>query len=206
MAQLPRDARRIVVRGASGSGKTTMARRISAALGVPHVELDGVYHQPGWTPLPDDEFLARVASIADEDAWVVCGNYRVVGDLLTARADTVVLFDLPRRTVMARIVRRTLRRAARREELWNGNRERWRNLFSTDPEQSIIAWAWTTHAEHHSRIAGLLAAPPRDDLRLVHVTSTAGERRLLDGLGAASGVATSASGEASSKGGPWTSD
>jgi len=183
VAQVPLDARRIVVRGTSGSGKTTLARRIAATRGVPHVELDGVFHQKDWVPLDDEQFKARVAEVAAREAWVVCGNYRQVAPLLLARADTVVLYDLPKRTVMARIVRRTLRRVARREELWNGNRERWRNLFSFDKESSVIAWAWQTHAARHEEIAAFLDHPPRGDLRLVHVASVAQERQLREGLG-----------------------
>ncbi len=182
VTQLPRDARRVVVRGTSGSGKTTLARRVAEVLGVPHVELDAVFHQPGWTPLDDAAFKEQVASVADGEGWVVCGNYRTVADLLMARADTVVLFDLPRWTVMSRIVRRTLRRLLRHEELWNGNRERWQNLCSTDPERSVIAWAWSTHADRHRSVMAFLAHPPRDDQRLVHLASIADERRLYDGL------------------------
>lgn len=176
-----------MIRGTSGSGKTTMARRISRATGVAHLELDGVFHQPGWQPLPEDAFAAEVAAVAARDAWVVCGNYRQVADVLLARADTIVLFDLPRRLVMSRILRRTLRRVARREELWNGNRERWRNLFSTDPEVSVVAWAWRTHAARHEWTAEFLARPPREDLRIVRVASTAAERFFYAGLRAAAG-------------------
>jgi adenylate kinase family enzyme len=183
VAQLPLDARRVVVRGTSGSGKTTLARRIAATRGVPHVELDGVFHQERWVPLDDELFKARIAEVAARDEWVVCGNYRQVAPLLLARADTVVLYDLPKRTVMARVVRRTLLRVARREELWNGNTERWRNLFSLDKEVSVIAWAWQTHAARHEEIAAFLAHPPREDLQLVHVASVAQERRLYEGLG-----------------------
>jgi adenylate kinase family enzyme len=182
VAQLPRDARRIVIRGTSGSGKTTMARRIASVTGIPHVELDSVFHQPGWQPLSDDAFAEQVAAVAEADEWVVCGNYRQVADLLLARADVVVLYDLPRYVVMSRILRRTLRRVARNEELWNGNRERWRNLFSTDPEVSVVAWAWTTHAARHVWTAEFLARPPRDDLAIVHLRTPADERLLWSGL------------------------
>jgi adenylate kinase family enzyme len=182
VTQLPADARRIVVRGTSGSGKSTLACRVAEVLDVEHVELDAVFHQPGWTPLDDETFRERIASVADGAAWVACGNYRVVADLLVARADTIVLYDLPRWTVMSRIVRRTLRRLVRHEELWNGNRERWQNLVSTNPEESVIAWAWTTHADRHLGVMEFLAHPPRDDLRLIHLASTTDERRFYDGL------------------------
>jgi adenylate kinase family enzyme len=191
LVQLPVDARRIVIRGVSGSGKTTLARRIAVARGIPHVELDGIFHQAGWTPLDDDAFRAAIAGFMDDDAWVVCGNYRTVASLLVERADTIVLLDLPRRTAMARVLRRSIRRALRREELWNGNKERFRNLLRADPEVSIIAWTWSMHAKYHDDIARFLADPPRDELRLVHVTSAAVLRELARSLtGVAHGMRT----------------
>ena len=84
--------RRIAVVGSSGSGKTTTARAISSGLGIPHVELDSVFHQAGWTPLPTDEFQDTVRTFTDQEAWVVDGNYTSQGitDLVWPRADTVV--------------------------------------------------------------------------------------------------------------------
>ncbi len=60
-----------------------------------------------------------------------------------APADTVVWLDLPRPTVMRQIAVRSLRRVVTREELWNGNRETWRNLLTWDPNESVMRWAWT---------------------------------------------------------------
>jgi adenylate kinase family enzyme len=192
VAQLPRDARRVIVRGCSGSGKTTLARRIAEALGVPHVELDGIFHQPGWQMLDDAAANQRVSEFVDDGGWVVCGNYRVVADQLLDRADTVVLYDLPRAVVMSRVLRRTIGRVGRRKELWNGNREQLGNVLSFDPERSIVAWAWTTHARKHVEINEFLQHPPREHLRLVHLASTEDERRLYAGLPRPSTVAVSA--------------
>jgi adenylate kinase family enzyme len=119
---------------------------LAHALGVPYLELDSMYHLPGWTELDDDTFRAKVARFASQSRWVSDGNYRVVRDLLWLRADLIVFIDLPRRQVIARLLRRSIRRALRREELWNGNRESLRNLFSRDPERNIVLWSWNTHA------------------------------------------------------------
>jgi len=72
---------RIAVHGASGSGKTTLSRTLADRLGLPRTELDALYHQPGWTQLPTDEFRDEVARIAAGDRWVIEGNYHQVRDL-----------------------------------------------------------------------------------------------------------------------------
>jgi adenylate kinase family enzyme len=86
--------------GNSGSGKSTLATRLAAAIGVPHLELDSVFHQPDWTPLRTDEFRQAIGAAVAGDCWVMDGNYSAVRPLIWARADTVVWLDLPRRTVM----------------------------------------------------------------------------------------------------------
>jgi hypothetical protein len=59
------------------------------------------------------------------------------------RADVVVWLDLPIRVWLPRLLRRTARRIARREELWNGNREELR--FVIDPRYSVIYYALRHH-------------------------------------------------------------
>jgi adenylate kinase family enzyme len=118
--------------GNSDSGKTILARRLATILGVPCIELDAIHHLPGWTPIDPEVFQAKIAEIAAEDRWVIDGNYRLaVSDgPVWQRADMVVWLDLPRRTVMRQVSLRTVRRVLTREELWNGNREPLRNLWS----------------------------------------------------------------------------
>lgn len=175
--------RRVSVVGTSGAGKSTFAAALALVLGVPWLELDSVFHQPGWTPLPEEEFRRRVALVADGSCWVIDGSYSKVRDIVWARADTVVWLDLPRRTVMRRIVFRTLRRVAGRVELWNGNRERWRNFFTLDEQESVIAWAWKTHGPRRERLATALADPAHGHLRVVRLRSPRAVRRFLRAAG-----------------------
>jgi adenylate kinase family enzyme len=138
---------------------------------VPHIELDAIFHQPGWTPLDDDTFRARVRALAEAPAWVVDGNYSTVRELVWERADTVVWFDLPYAQVMARTIRRTVRRTVTRQELWNGNREPWSNLYSWNPQTSIIAWAATRHGVYRQRYGEAEHDPRWGRLRFVRLRS-----------------------------------
>jgi adenylate kinase family enzyme len=171
--------RRVSVTGTAGSGKSTLARELAALLQVPHLELDSVFHQPEWTPLPRDEFRARVERFAAQDGWVTDGNYSSVQDLVWQRADTVAWLDLPRHLVMRRLLWRTARRVMTRQELWNGNREHWRAFFSLDPEQSILVWAWTTHARNQARYLAASQDPANAHLTFVRLTSPGAARRFL---------------------------
>jgi len=167
--------------GSAGAGKSTVARVLARDLGVPFVELDAIFHQPGWAPLDDDEFRRRVAAAAAGDAWVIDGNYSPVRPLVWARADTVVWIDLPRRAVMRQIIWRTLRRVTFRAELWNGNQERWANFLTWDPEKSVISWAWRRHPVYRQRYGAAMQDPAYAQLRFVRLQSRAAIRRFLAG-------------------------
>ena len=150
--------RRVSVVGNTGAGKTTLAVELARRLDVPHVELDALFHQPGWKALPRDEFRRRVRDRIGAAGWVVDGNYTSnVQDIVWRAADTVVWLDLPRRKVLPALTRRTLSRMLLGTELWNGNRERLRNLFSLEPETNILVWSWTQHAKYRRQYARAMA-------------------------------------------------
>jgi len=171
---------RISVVGNSGSGKTTVAKAVAAALGVPHLELDSVFHQPDWRPLDADEFRRIVSEFTAGDGWVVDGNYSAVRDIVWSRADTVIWVDPPRHRVMRQLVPRTLRRMATGTELWNGNRERWRYLFTR--EESILLYAWTNHRRTRAKFESAQANPENAHLTFVRLRTPAETAALLRNL------------------------
>jgi adenylate kinase family enzyme len=164
-------------------GKSTFASLLARGLGCPFLELDSVFHQADWVPLDTALFRARVADFAAGERWVIDGNYSKVRDIVWAHADTVVWLDLPRRVVMRRLVWRTLRRVAGRAELWNGNRERWRNVFTWDRNESVISWGWHSYGSNRARYAAAAADPANGHLSFVRLASAGAVRRFLQGAG-----------------------
>jgi len=81
--------KRIVIFGATGSGKTTLARRLGETLGLPVMQLDSIRHERGWESVDWDEMRERMEAFVTEHAqgWISEGNYSRVRDVTLSRAD-----------------------------------------------------------------------------------------------------------------------
>jgi adenylate kinase family enzyme len=173
-----RPVRRVSVVGSSGSGKTTLAARLAARIGVPHIELDAIYWGPNWSHLDDETFRGRVRDATAAEGWVCDGNYSAVRPIVLERADTVVWLDLPLRTCLPRMLRRTLVRIRSGEELWEGNRESWRELFIG--REALLWWLITQHRRKRRDYAARFAAPEARHLRVLRFTSSAAAETWLE--------------------------
>ncbi len=149
--------KRVWVCGLSGSGKTTVARRLATVLDVPHVELDALHwrHHPDWGMPSDDEFLTDVRQATDGDAWVVEGNYTRSRDIFWPRVELMVWLDLPLRTACWRVFLRTLRRVRSNDELlWGVQRETVRNALLT--WDGLVLWNLRVFRRRHRTYSGLV--------------------------------------------------
>jgi adenylate kinase family enzyme len=144
-----RAARRIVLWGVTGSGKTTLGRAAAGRLAVPFVDGDVIGWLPGWVQRDEAEQRRIVAERVADDAWVIDTAWGVWRDLVLPRADLVVALDFSRRVSLGRLVRRTVARNVDGREICNGNVETWRQTFSRD---SILLWHFRTFAEKRATI------------------------------------------------------
>ena len=170
--------RRVLVVGSSGAGKSTLAREIARRRGLRHIELDALFHGPGWTPR--ESFVDDVRRETEGDDWVADGNYAPVSERLWSRADTIVWLDLPRWLTEAQVIWRSLLRWVRDEELWNGNRERG-PIGWLDPEHPI-RWSWSKHPQYGARYGARFADPAFAHTRRVRLHSRDDVRRFIASL------------------------
>lgn len=143
---LPFRPERVLVAGVTGSGKTTLARRLAEIWKLEHIEIDSLFHGPDWTPRP--EFLNDVRAFAATDRWITEWQYTSKGtdEVMTPRAQLALWLDYPYRVVRSRLIRRTLGRSILRTEMYNGNVEKpiWKLLATREPEENILAWQTKT--------------------------------------------------------------
>jgi adenylate kinase family enzyme len=147
---------RILVYGVTGSGKTALAERISAATGIPWHFVDDLTWQPGWVPVPEDEQRRRVVAICAEERWVLDTAYGAWLDIPLARVELIVALDYPRWLSLSRLIRRSIARAIDGRPICNGNRESFRHLFSRD---SIVVWHFKSFSRKRRRMRAWEADP-----------------------------------------------
>jgi adenylate kinase family enzyme len=164
---------RILVVGATGAGKSTLARAVSGRLGLPYHEMDTLYFNgPDWAV--NTGFTEDVSRLAAGPRWIIDSlGYPEVRDLLWDRADTVVWLDYPKRVIMPRVLRRSIRRTATREVLFGGNRETWTGWLS---REHPAWWSWSQHGTRRREVERRVRDPrfaPLDTLRFGHPKDTA---------------------------------
>lgn len=109
-----RNARRIHVTGNVAAGKSTLARSIGFAFGLPIAHMDHMVWAPGWVKRPDEERQASVSSAVANQSWVIDG----VSDHVRGECDALVFIDLPTWVALRRAISRIFRlRRGHRPEL-----------------------------------------------------------------------------------------
>lgn len=177
-----KDARRIVILGTTGAGKTTLSKRLSQILGIPAIELDAIRHGPNWTETPDSEFRRQVADSLRGECWIVDGNYTVARDIIWQRATTLIWLDYSFPLVFWRLFWRTMRRGIMRTRLWNDNTEDlWRHFFTKD---SLFLWAIQTHWNRRKSLTETLTSDDYRHIEALRFKSAKETRKWLESISA----------------------
>jgi len=108
--------RRVVIFGPGASGKSTLAVHLGEITGLPVVELDKVFWQPGLVATPRDQWVEIQQRLVEHDAWIMDGDlgpYDAIEVRIRA-ADTIIFLDFS----LIRCLWRTVRRSRERADFW----------------------------------------------------------------------------------------
>lgn len=92
---------KVIIIGCAGAGKSTFARGLRDATGLPLYYLDRLWHKPDRTTVTQAEFDAGLAEILRRDRWIIDGNYRRTLEVRLRACDAVFLLDMPLEVCLA---------------------------------------------------------------------------------------------------------
>ena len=163
--------RRVMIYGGSGSGKSTVARRIGEITGLPVVHIDPMYWKPDWVQRSKAETLALVEAAMAEEAWVFDGNHHGTFPERLKRADHLVLLDYPTAVRLWRVIWRTLMHLGRtRADMGEGCPERFDREF-------IFKWVGGYRRRSYARDLQIIREAPVH-LKCYHVRGARDLRQL----------------------------
>lgn len=84
---------RISIVGGSGSGKSTLCNILSKELGLPAIHLDAINYEPNWVEIDKTERDNIILSKAQDDKWVIDGNYNKTLKERFDKADLIIWLD-----------------------------------------------------------------------------------------------------------------
>lgn len=158
-------ADRTVIIGCTGSGKSTLAAALAARLGVSHISRDRL------GPEGSDQYRVAAVAAVSADRWVFDGAPYYVEALVYPQATLVIGFDLPRRTVMRRVITRSLRESLKLTPPPSHRDHRWRAWL--DPEHPV-RWAWSTWQPRHHELDELRTSGIAGEATLVSLVTPQG--------------------------------
>lgn len=151
------NARRILIYGVTGSGKSRIARRLSEKLKLKLVLVDDICFDADWVEALKEVQRERIAPVLAQDEWILDSAYGKWLDLVLPRAELIIGLDYPLWISLPRLWVRTARRVITQEPCCNGNRESLRKTLSRD---SIIVWQFRSFRSKHDRILRFKAERP----------------------------------------------
>lgn len=171
--------KRIVIIGRTGSGKTTLARQLAAALDVPHVELDALYFGPDLSTVPLSVLRERTTAAIAGDRWVTDGNKSAVRDLVWPRADTLIWLDYPLAVSLWRLGKRALWRTSviRAQSTKTGGKTGRPKQFLAAARGVLLALR--SHMGQRREFPRLFAKPENQHLAVVRLHSPRATTRWL---------------------------
>ena len=144
---------KIRIIGGPGSGKTTLAKKLSEQLNILRYDLDDLQ----WdntsasygTKRDPDERDALLSEILKKEDWIIEGVYYAWCRQSFDAADEIYLLQVPRRVYKYRILRRFFKRKLGMEE---GKRESLRSL------SALLQWADKYQDENLAEIRKILSS------------------------------------------------
>lgn len=156
--------KKVIIIGCPGSGKSTFARKLSAATHLPLHHLDMLYWNSDRTTVERSVFDRRLKAVIDESEWIIDGNYARTMEMRMKECDTVFFLDYPTEVCIKGIEER---RGKHRSDMpW---------VEATEVDEEFVAFVSSFNTESRPKVVALLEKYASKDIIVFHSRAEAEE-------------------------------
>lgn len=96
--------------GQSGAGKSTLARKMQTITHSPLLPLDLLWHTTDYSDEAAEWFKAEQKFMAENESWIIEGNYTGTATERIEEADQIILLKVPTLLAIYRVILRSIKR------------------------------------------------------------------------------------------------
>lgn len=175
--------KRINIVGTSGSGKSTIGKKLAEKLGYPYYQMDALFWKSNWGESSDEELFSAVTEITAKPTWVLDGNYNRTRPIKWKNVDTIIWVDYSFPRTFSQALTRAITRIIENKELWEGtgNTESFRKTFMS--RDSILIWTIKGYWSNKRRYEATMQSPEYQHIHFVRLQSPKAAEAFISQLG-----------------------
>lgn len=159
--------------GCCGSGKTTLAKKLSNKLNLPLIHLDKLNWRDNWKNISKEEFDDLLWAEVVKPTWIIDGNYERTIPLRLKYCDTVIYMDYSRISCLYGVIKRVVTGYGKsRSDMGGYCPER----FDLD----FIKFVWSFNKKNRKRYYDILSS--REDIQVIILRNRRQAAHFLQGL------------------------
>ena len=147
---------RISIIGGSGSGKSTLSTILSKELNIPATHLDAVNFNSNWEHIDPQKRDSIIISKANEEKWIIDGNYNKTLKERVSKADLVIWLDYSSFAHLKGIMKRLFKNFYKEKPELPGCKERFNFTF--------LKYTITFNKKRRPEIEKILQDVPEENL------------------------------------------
>ena len=140
-------AKRVMIFGKRGAGKSTFALKLHKELLLPLYHLDRHFFTHRWTKRNYDDFMRIQHELVNQEAWIIDGNCTRSLETRYRKADVCIYFNYPRWRCLLGILKRLVRKD---KEIQDRAQDCYEKITC-----QLVSYLWTFEIRVHDAIANL---------------------------------------------------